>query len=51
VLQDLKNNYLEIESRMENQGRNVDVVSPGDRTEWGDSLGEIVANVHTKHRT
>ena len=58
VLQDLRNNYLEIELWMENQvgegdfqGGNVDVVSPGDLTEWGDSIREIMANVHAKHRT
>lgn len=57
VLEHLKNNYLEIESWMEEQagggdyqGGNVDVITGRDIPGWGDSMKEILANVHAKHR-
>ncbi len=57
VLDNLKNNYLEIESWMEDQvgegdyqGGNVDIMTLGDITGWGDSMKEIMANVHAKHK-
>ncbi|MFA4849260.1 MAG: cobaltochelatase subunit CobN [Methanoregula sp.] len=57
VLGDLRNNYLEIESWMEDQvsegdyqGGNVDIMTQEDITGWGDSMKEIMANVHAKHK-
>ncbi|WAC05779.1 MAG: cobaltochelatase subunit CobN [Methanoregula sp.] len=57
VLDNLKNNYLEIESWMEDQvhegdyqGGNVNVLTQEDVAGWGDSLKEILANVHARHR-
>ncbi|MDD1685795.1 cobaltochelatase subunit CobN [Methanoregula sp.] len=57
VLNDLKNNYLEIESWMEDlvgegeyQGGSVDIITKDDVAAWGDSMNEIMAKIHTKHR-
>ncbi|MDD5143642.1 cobaltochelatase subunit CobN, partial [Methanoregula sp.] len=52
TLQDLKNNYLEIESWMEDQvtegdhqGGNVDIFTHEDIGSWGDSMKEALAKV------
>jgi cobaltochelatase CobN len=57
VLDNLKNNYLEIESWMEDQagagdyqGGNVDVFTQENVAGWGDSMKEIMEKVHAKHR-
>jgi len=57
VLDKLKNNYLEIESWMEDQvgegdfqGGNVDVITKDSVAGWGDSMKEIMAQVHAKHK-
>lgn len=57
VLDDLKRNYLEIESWMEDQisggeyqGGNVDVVTSQDVAGWNDSMKDLMAKVHAKHR-
>ncbi len=56
VLGELKRNYLEVESWMEDlagegdyQGGNVDIVTKDDMTSWGDSMDGILAKVHAKH--
>ncbi|MFA5330832.1 MAG: cobaltochelatase subunit CobN [Methanoregula sp.] len=56
VLDNLKNNYLEIESWMEDlateggqQGGNVDICTQDDIASWGDSIKDIMTNVHAKH--
>lgn len=56
VLRDLKNNYLEIESWMEDQmgegecqGGNVDIYTQNEIPEWGDSIRDIMKKVHEKH--
>src|SRR5208283_3330297 len=56
VLEELKRNYLEVESWMEDlagegdyQGGNVDIVTKDDMTSWGDSMDGILAKVHAKH--
>ena len=56
VLEELKRNYLEVESWMEDlagegdyQGGNVDIVTKDDMTSWGDSMDRILAKVHAKH--
>ncbi len=57
VLDDLKKNYLEIESWMEDQisggeyqGGDVDVITFGDVAGWNDSMKDLMAKVHAKHR-
>lgn len=57
VLSDLKKNYLEIESWMEEQvsggdfqGGNIDVFTPEDIPVWEDSVKESLADVHAKYR-
>jgi len=57
VLKDLKGNYLEVESWMEDlagegdyQGGNVDIVTKDDMASWGDSMDGILAKVHAKHQ-
>jgi cobaltochelatase CobN len=56
VLDELKKNYLEIESWMEEQsgsgdfqGGNVDVIGPDDSVLWGSQMKELLEKVHTKH--
>jgi cobaltochelatase CobN len=56
VLEELKNNYLEVESWLEDQvtegehqGGNVDIFSHEDVGAWGDSMRETLAKVKTKH--
>ena len=56
VLDELKKNYLEIESWMEEQtgsgdyqGGNVDVVAPGDNAFWGSAIADLLGKVHAKH--
>lgn len=57
VLDELKRNYLEIESWMEDQisggdyqGGNVDVVTAQDIPGWNDAMKDLMAKVHAKHR-
>ncbi|HII98292.1 MAG TPA: cobaltochelatase subunit CobN [Methanoregula sp.] len=57
VLDDLKKNYLEIESWMEDQisggeyqGGDVDVIPSGDVAGWNESMKDLMAKVHAKHR-
>ena len=57
VLDELKKNYLEIESWMEDrisggeyQGGDVDVVTAQDIPGWGDSMKDLMAKVHARHR-
>ncbi|MCK9579012.1 MAG: cobaltochelatase subunit CobN [Methanoregula sp.] len=57
VLDELKRNYLEIESWMEDQisggeyqGGEVDVVTVQDIPGWNDSMKDLMAKVHAKHR-
>ncbi|MEN6609780.1 MAG: cobaltochelatase subunit CobN [Methanoregulaceae archaeon] len=57
VLENLKNNYLEVESWMEDQmgegdyqGGSVNVITPDDVAGWGDSVTDIMAKVHAKHK-
>nr|WP_292547343.1 cobaltochelatase subunit CobN [Methanoregula sp.] len=57
VLDELKKNYLEIESWMEDQsgqgdyqGGNVDIVTMDDNPLWGDGLKDILGKVHAKHQ-
>ncbi|MFA5221803.1 MAG: cobaltochelatase subunit CobN [Methanoregula sp.] len=57
VLEDLKKNYLEIESWMEDQvgggdfqGGNVDVFTQEDITGWRATMKESMAKVHAKYR-
>jgi cobaltochelatase CobN len=56
VLEALKKNYLEIESWMEDQagqgdfqGGDVEIVTPDDSPEWGDSMKDLLEKVHTKY--
>jgi cobaltochelatase CobN len=56
VLDDLKKNYLEIESWMEDQsgqgdyqGGNVDVITPEDSSLWGNAMKDLLKKVHAKH--
>ncbi len=56
VLEDLKNNYLQIESWMEDQvgegdyqGGSVDIFTQEDIAAWGDSNKDIMAKVREKH--
>jgi len=56
TLENLKNNYLEIESWMEDQvtegdhqGGNVDIFTQEDIAAWGDSMKNIMQKVHEKH--
>jgi cobaltochelatase CobN len=56
VLGDLKKNYLEIESWMEDltgegeyQGGNVDIVAPQDDPAWGGAVSDLLEKVHAKH--
>ncbi|WP_321504596.1 cobaltochelatase subunit CobN [uncultured Methanoregula sp.] len=56
VLDDLKKNYLEIESWMEEesgqgdfQGGNVDVVTMDDNILWGSAMKDLLKEVHAKH--
>jgi cobaltochelatase CobN len=55
VLDELRQNYLEIESWMEDlagegdyQGGNVDIITSDDITPWGDSMNGILAKIHAK---
>ncbi|MDD1728539.1 MAG: cobaltochelatase subunit CobN, partial [Methanospirillum sp.] len=55
VLEDLKNNYLQIESWMEDkigegdyQGGSVDIYTQDDIAAWGDSMKDIMAKVQEK---
>lgn len=57
VLNELKKNYLEIESWMEDQagggdfqGGNVNIYGQEDVADWDNSMREIMANVRAKHR-
>lgn len=57
VLDELKRNYLEIESWMEDQisggeyqGGDVDVVTSKDVAGWNDSMKDLMEKVHAKHR-
>jgi cobaltochelatase CobN len=57
VLDELKKNYLEIESWMEDQisggeyqGGDVDVVTAQDIPGWNDSMKDLMAKVQAKHR-
>lgn len=56
VLDNLKNNYLEVESWLEDQigegdyqGGSVDIITQEDIAVWGDSMKEIMAKVHEKY--
>nr|WP_319376589.1 cobaltochelatase subunit CobN [uncultured Methanoregula sp.] len=56
VLDELKKNYLEIESWMEDQsgqgdfqGGNVDIVTPDDNALWGSAMKDLMDKVHAKH--
>jgi cobaltochelatase CobN len=56
VLDELKKNYLEIESWMEDragsgdyQGGNVDVIAPDDNFLWGSQMKDLLEKVHAKH--
>ncbi|MDD4137929.1 MAG: cobaltochelatase subunit CobN [Methanoregula sp.] len=56
VLDELKRNYLEIESWMEDQagqgdyqGGNVDIVTADDNALWGNAMKELMEKVHAKH--
>jgi len=56
VLEDLKKNYLEIESWMEDQsgqgdyqGGNVDIVTRDDNALWGSAMKDLMEKVHAKH--
>ena len=55
VLEELKENYLEIESWMEDlagegdyQGGNVDIITKDDIASWGDSMDGLLGKVHAK---
>jgi cobaltochelatase CobN len=55
VLDELRQNYLEIESWMEDlagegdyQGGNVDIITRDDIAPWGDSMNGILAKIHAK---
>ena len=56
VLDDLKKNYLEIESWMEDlsgegefQGGNVDIVTVNDDNSWGGAVRDLLEKVNAKH--
>lgn len=56
VLDELKKNYLEIESWMEDQtgegdfqGGNVDIVTMDDNALWGSAMKDLMGKVHAKH--
>jgi cobaltochelatase CobN len=56
VRDELKKNYLEIESWMEDQsgqgdfqGGNVDIVTPDDNALWGSAMKDLMDKVHAKH--
>lgn len=56
VLDELRKNYLEIESWMEDQagsgdyqGGNVDVIAPDDHLLWGSRMKDLLEKVHAKH--
>jgi cobaltochelatase CobN len=56
VLDELKRNYLEVESWMEEgtgqgdyQGGNVDIVTPEDSLSWGSAMKDLLEKVHAKH--
>jgi cobaltochelatase CobN len=56
TLEDLKNNYLQIESWMEDQvtegdfqGGSIDILTQDDVAVWGDSMKGVLAKVHEKH--
>jgi cobaltochelatase CobN len=56
VLDELRKNYLEIESWMEDQtgggdyqGGNVDVVTMDDNVLWGSAMKDLLEKVHAKH--
>lgn len=58
TLNDLKNNYLEIESWLEDdvgegdhQGGSVDIMTPDDIEEWGSALKEIMTKIDAKHKS
>ncbi|MDD1703505.1 MAG: cobaltochelatase subunit CobN [Methanoregula sp.] len=58
VLEELKNNYLEIESWMEDQvtegdfqGGNVDIYSSQDIEAWGGSMEDLLAKVHNRPKS
>jgi cobaltochelatase CobN len=56
VLSELKKNYLEIESWMEDrtstgdvQGGSVDVYAPGDVRGWGEDMQDLIEKVRARH--
>ena len=56
VLDELKKNYLEIESWMEEQsgegdyqGGNVDIVTPDDNPLWGSAMKDLLQKINAKH--
>lgn len=56
VLEDLRNNYLEIESWLEDQvgegdhqGGSVDIITKDDIPEWGDAMNDLMTKIHAKH--
>lgn len=56
VLEDLKNNYLEIESWMEDQvgegdyqGGSVDIITSDEISTWGEPMKDLLAKVHEKY--
>jgi cobaltochelatase CobN len=56
VLDELRKNYLEIESWMEEgtgegdfQGGNVDIVTAEDSLPWGNAMKDLMEKVHAKH--
>jgi cobaltochelatase CobN len=55
IIENLRSAYLEIESWMEEmvtegdfQGGDVDVIAPGDFTEWGDSVEKILSKINVR---
>jgi len=56
VLENLKNNYLEIESWMEDQvtegdyqGGSVDIITSDEISAWGEPMKDLLAKVHEKY--
>jgi len=56
VLEDLKNNYLQVESWMEEQigegdfqGGSVDIITADEVSSWGGSMNDLLAKVHAKY--
>ena len=56
VLEDLKINYLQIESWMEEQvgegdfqGGSVDIITSDEISTWGESMNDLLAKVHAKY--